>query len=646
MKALRLALFELRRFRGRMRYAGLAFLVIVPTLYGALYLLAYWDPFGKLDQIPVAVVNKDEPVKAQGEKVDAGRQFVNRLKSEPVFEWHFTTAEEASDGLKAGRYYFIITVPRNFSRRLTSPARGSPKQAELHVRLDDANGFIAGIVAQTAQLQIQQEINAAAISAYTEAALARVVDARKQLQQATRGARKLTKGARKARNGAAELDQGIGELKRGADDLVSGSRQVRNGARQLQGAFNVAAGTLTRALERAAGPLRRFANGAEELASQTRRDAARIAGLTGRAHRNLRNLGQSRPRIGRLRAFQRVLKAARNADNRAQRLANGTGQIAQSLDRVAGESNRLAARKNELESQLQQGQQQVGKLADGAAEVADGAVKLRNGLVSTKQGSSQLKKGTSQLVKGNRKLANQLGDAVSELPSPDADERARQAKRIANPVKISETNAHPAGEYGRGLAPFFFSIALWVFGIVAYMMLRPTYGEALVSRLRAPTIAIGTWLPAAIIGTAGALVLYLVVDVGLGLDPVSVLGTIGLSILAVGTFTAIVLLLRMAFGAIGDALALLALIVQLVSCGGLYPVETTPGVLRAISPFAPMTYLVDGFRVTMTGGQGSHLLRDALILAAILVVALLLVIAVVHRQRTWTMNRLKPELEL
>src|SRR5947199_8320655 len=64
-----LAGLELRRFRTPLQRAALAFAVAVPLLYGAIYLWTNWDPYGKLSQVPVAVVNTDKPVTAQGRHV-------------------------------------------------------------------------------------------------------------------------------------------------------------------------------------------------------------------------------------------------------------------------------------------------------------------------------------------------------------------------------------------------------------------------------------------------------------------------------------------------------------------------------------------------------------------------------------------------
>ncbi|CAM5528005.1 hypothetical protein SALBM311S_02241 [Streptomyces alboniger] len=67
MRSPRLAALELRRFgRGKLPRAALVALLVLPLLYGALYLWSFWDPYGRLDRIPVALVNDDRGATATG----------------------------------------------------------------------------------------------------------------------------------------------------------------------------------------------------------------------------------------------------------------------------------------------------------------------------------------------------------------------------------------------------------------------------------------------------------------------------------------------------------------------------------------------------------------------------------------------------
>src|SRR5699024_6489136 len=98
------------------------------------------------------------------------------------------------------------------------------------------------------------------------------------------------------------------------------------------------------------------------------------------------------------------------------------------------------------------------------------------------------------------------------------------------------------------------------------------------------------------------LVLFTAVDVGLGLNPVQFFSTLGIIALAAVTFVAIDQFLRATLGAVGDLISLVLLILQITASGGLYPMETTPALFQAINPVLPMTYLIDGLRVTISGG--------------------------------------------
>src|SRR5699024_6111394 len=132
MKTLRLARAEITRHKGFLPILAVLFLVIVPCLYGALYLWSNWDPYGTLEDVPVAVVNQDDPVKAEG------------------------------------RYYMPITIPGDVSASLGSGADGPPRRAQVEMRRNDANGYVVGIMAESVQAELHQQINSAAVEAYFE----------------------------------------------------------------------------------------------------------------------------------------------------------------------------------------------------------------------------------------------------------------------------------------------------------------------------------------------------------------------------------------------------------------------------------------------------------------------------------------------
>ncbi len=96
-------------------------MTLIPFLYSVFFLKSVWDPYGETQALPVAVVNQDQPVKYNGETLNVGQQTVQKLKHNKQLGWRFVSAKQAQQGLKAKKYYTVITLPKNFRR--TRPQR-------------------------------------------------------------------------------------------------------------------------------------------------------------------------------------------------------------------------------------------------------------------------------------------------------------------------------------------------------------------------------------------------------------------------------------------------------------------------------------------------------------------------------------------
>ncbi len=225
----RLARFELRRFRGPLPKIALIFVALVPVLYGAIYLTANWDPYGRLDQLPVAVVNTDRPTTFQNKQIHAGRDFVNSLLAKKSFDWHQTDQADADQGLREGRYYLVVNVPADFSTNLVSGAGDDPERAKITIRRNDANGFVVGSITNSAQNSIARAVDESAEASYFDAVFANLKVIRSGLQDASTAAGKLATGAASARDGAAKLDTGAAGAAKGAKSLSTGAGTLSSG---------------------------------------------------------------------------------------------------------------------------------------------------------------------------------------------------------------------------------------------------------------------------------------------------------------------------------------------------------------------------------------------------------------------------------
>ncbi len=640
MKAIKLALLELPRFReGAPRRLVLAGLVLIPLLLVAPYLWSNWDPYGHTREVPVAVVNEDRPVRASGQIIDAGRQFVQQLKAGDLFEWHFVGPEQARRGLQEGRYYYTITVPENFSAQLASATRAQPQQASLRITKNDANGYLAGLMLETTETELRNQINAAAYATYARAIYGEVDAIREKLQRASDTAQQLTAGTSTSRQDAQALADGLSGMLETSRSVADAARAIADTAGQLDGSLSGDA-----AATGSSGRLPDVVDGLTNTSARVVQGLGAVSTATGfiaeDAARNvsgIQQLATEFPQLESSGTYQRLLADARRLAD-ATVAANGDARDAlTSAQRANEQAVALQGRVSSLSSTLS-------TLAGRTSQLSTGAEALSSGL-DTLAGSSEALAGSlGQHNEAARQVSGFVDDSLARIPPTSPTQVARAADVLGSPTRIVQDNLNPAGTYGRGLAPLLFAIALWVFGMSAYTLLRPVNLRALAGRTNAVTIALAGWLPAAALGVLGALVLLTVTDLALGLDPVRLWQTIGLLALAAGAFVAVAHLLRALFGRMGDAVSLVLLIFQVLASGGLYPVETTPALFRVLHPVLPMTYLVDGLRVTISGGLTSHLLWALAVLGGFLVVFLVLTSLVVRRHRTWTVARLHPQI--
>ena len=161
MKIPALLISELRRLTAtRMSVVALIALMLVPVLYGGLYLWANQDPYGKLSELPVALVDLDEgaPAADGSGTVDYGAQVADQLVDDGSFAWRRLDADAARDALRTGEVDFSVTLPADFSAALVSPSGDAPTQATILLSTNDANNYLASTIGSQAVERIRSSV--------------------------------------------------------------------------------------------------------------------------------------------------------------------------------------------------------------------------------------------------------------------------------------------------------------------------------------------------------------------------------------------------------------------------------------------------------------------------------------------------------
>ena len=95
---------------------------LVPCLYAWFNIAASWDPYKHTEELPMAVVNEDEGYHPTliPKTFNIGEKVKMNLAVEAKVDWIFTDREDAVDGVKSGKYYAAVVIPKDFSEKMFS----------------------------------------------------------------------------------------------------------------------------------------------------------------------------------------------------------------------------------------------------------------------------------------------------------------------------------------------------------------------------------------------------------------------------------------------------------------------------------------------------------------------------------------------
>jgi len=441
MRSLEMAWMELRRlFSARLLRAGLLVLCMVPLLYGVLYLWAFWNPYASLDEVPVAVVNQDRAVTVDGTTVDAGHELVRKLRANRALDWRFMTAAQARQALHDQDCYMVLTIPRDYSRRLANANSDNARPATLRLETDEASNLLATQIGSSAVRQLRTVLENAVSNRYLNEIFLSINKMRSGLAKAdagsgalarglssgSSGADKLSKNLRKASSGSRQLTRGLGELAGGAGKVSSGAGTLAGGA-----------STLAKGLSSAAGGAAKLASGRSKRTTRPHTLASGLATLD--ASGSTLTSGAATLASGAAQVSTGVSTAATQigiAATSAATIAGGASATVSALQAYAnahpeamsdssfrtalGAATQVASGTATLSTGLQSSVSSAQTLASGAEQVSSGAASLSSGLStyvagvsSASSGAARLASGADTLSSGAATLSGGVGSASS-----------------------------------------------------------------------------------------------------------------------------------------------------------------------------------------------------------------------------------------
>lgn len=344
-------------WRNKILMIVLVFIIAIPAIYTTLFLGSMWDPYGKLDELPVAVVNLDEPVEYEGETLNVGQKLVDKLKEDGSLCFNFTDADQAERGLKNGTYYMVITVPKNFSENATTLMDTVPKKMELDYKTNPGTNYIAMKMSETALEKIKTSVAQEVTKTYAETIFDKISEAGDGMKDAADGAGEIYDGTEKLSDGNKTISDNLKTLSEGTLTFKDGTSELKVGlSSYLDGVNQLSDGSTT------------LANGATSL-------------LTG-----------------------------------ALKLNEGANSLSDGTKTLTSGTATLESGAKTLESGLKTYTDGVKQANDGAAALNANSSALTAGAQQLTAGNEQLSSGSSQLLAGLNLMSSTVKNG---LPSED-----------------------------------------------------------------------------------------------------------------------------------------------------------------------------------------------------------------------------------
>ncbi|WP_312094178.1 YhgE/Pip domain-containing protein [Niallia sp.] len=623
---------------------ALIFLIMVPLIYASFFLAGYWNPYGNLDNLPVAVVNQDKGAMMDGDRIEAGDDLIKELKGNKDLEFHFISEEKAETGLKDGDYYMVLTIPKDFSKNISTLMDDHPIPAKLISKTNPGGNFVASQISSTAVERINEKISKSITKTYAEGVFSKFSELAEGLEKAGDGANDLHQGMNDARNAMVKLDNGYVQFDQGMNQLTVGSNKLLKGEEALSsGGADLEKGSLSlsEGMDKLTVGLDALIAGEEQVTAGVKQwSSSNEKLLQGQSKANeaakllqdqMSAYSKAHPEAGEDPEFLKLLTIANGLAEATGQLQTGQTQLAQGAQQVtAGQENinsgldkfsdkldEAAAGANDLTSGTVKFNDGLDEWSEGYASLNNGITKAADGTIPLKEGTEKIMDGLSQLSDGAYTLSSSLDDAAKETASVKNSNSLTDM--FSEPVILEQKNVSNVPNYGSGIAPYFLSLAFFVGGIMASNILPLGRRKELI--VNGTNHLVNKLGLVYVIGFVQAIIVDVIVLSVFKLEVASIPLFVLSSIIVSFTFMTFILMLVTVFGLVGKFLAVTFLVFQLASCSGTFPMELGNPILSKIGQWMPMAHSLKSLQEVISLGNWQELQNQLFILVIYLAVA-------------------------
>ena len=636
-------------------------LTIIPCLYAWFNIFANWDPYGEssTSNLKIAVASEDEGYSLEGLSINVGDSVISALETNTTIGWVFVdTAKEATDGVYSGEYYAALVISSDFTSTLMSFLDGELKHPEIIYYENEKKNAIAPKITSKAQKTVGEQVNATFIStiaetlmkvsgsvsgvevdgsSLTDVVISNLNDLSGDLQtyvnilnsfvSITSSANSLVETTQTVlpnvegvvKNGQGTVNSmesallaasgsadSIADMVSYSFDLLNASLNdldslVNSGTSNIEDWQNGANNGITGA--QAIMPyLKQIFDGAvnewtddsnsaqvEEIRAQLDTISADLDQLKDTSGQGVEHLKELQQKIsGEITTCKNQIEGLRSTFN-----YNVKPQLDSTVRSVQSSLVSAQAILNGVDTDFSD----VSEALDGyAATISRG----NESIASSAEMAHELLTGLKGIITEITELQNsEQYQKILEMVKSDP---ALMGEFISSPVNLDTVEAYHIDNYGSAMAPFYTILALWVGALILVALIHvKVEPEEGITNVKQYQRYFGRYITFFLVGQAQALItvlgdlFYARIQCK---EPVLFWLAAAISSFA---FTLFIYSLTVAFGNVGEAIAVIVMVIQVAGAGCTFPIEVLPGVFKSIYKYLPFQFGMNAMKETIGG---------------------------------------------
>lgn len=656
-------------------------LMIFPSLYAWFNIEAFWDPYGNTKNLSVAIVNQDKDYEFKNQKLNFGNDIVKNLKENRSLDWNFVNSKTAMEGLNTGRYYAILTIPKDFTKSLMSVTQVDVRKARIIYTTNEKTNAIAEKITDQGANKLQAKISnhliqvisktslgaMGGISNMTDDITPKLTEMKKSLQRLDAQLVNSKKLAENNKNMIGDLDKSLASSKASLDAI----KRTMNSAKKINDDIGSMATDATSGIQNSSVSLKSALRDVSRILESSVNLAQSLNSIGDKgAQQAVISIGNIKDKIDqaaiRVNNISQVLNdinvvnsnvlnnAVTRLNNEYRSLTDASSRLAGIIDQVNSTSSLTYSQVQDIVNIVADSNKGINDIISDFDDLVTRPLSRVNGNVSTITGdirsmvdsTGQLYPNVNNFINTASTLNGRVGSSITILESSIDILRGQVSDSIKMIDEIQNNKDLKA--FNNVIKSNILERADFIKNPVEIkeekLYKMANYGSSMAPFYSVLAAWVGVIILSTILSTEPSkqyrsidrylgrlsffLILSLIQSIIISTGDLLLLGVtakepvlfILILMLCSIAFCILIFTLVSCFKTLGKGIAMFLLVIQIGGSGGTFPVQMTPTFFRTINSVIPFTYGINACREAIGGVYMQNLLGDigALLLFAII----------------------------